>query len=240
MARSRIVNINNLQQFTAINLLSDPGVVGGPKVIPGGALLSIVWTLADGKIARNGIGMSVAAGWSPTTALANAAKAALVAGAQWSNLALFLAPTAQITRVELLDLRVANQPSVASDTPPTLGTSTGTALPSEVAAVLTLRTGTTGPGGRGRWYIPGWATNAIGAGDIIASTAVAALGAWTQNIAAAVTAAQGQIVLLRPARASYTGSTGTVHPARPAGFLPFTTVIVRDNHWDSQRRRGLK
>lgn len=237
---SRLVNLANFQQFTAINALSDPGVIGGPKVIPNAAIMSIVWTLADGKQARNLVGMSVAGGYAPSVTLANAAKSALTAGTQWTALAAFIAPTVTLTRVELQFIGVANQVPVSSDSAAVPGTSSGTAMPSEIAAVLTLKTNTTGPGGRGRWYIPGWSTTAIGTGDVIAAGAVTALINWTTNLVNAANAAQGSIVLLRPARAAYTGTTGTQHPARPAGFLPFTNIIVRDNHWDSQRRRGLK
>lgn len=32
MSRSRILRLENAQQFTAINVLSDPGEIGGPEI----------------------------------------------------------------------------------------------------------------------------------------------------------------------------------------------------------------
>lgn len=236
----RILRLENLQQFTAINVLSDPGVIGGPVVIPNAIKFMPVWTLADGKQARNIIGMSVGAGFTPTPTIAESMRAALVAGTNWSTLAGFLAPTVGLARVELLDIRTPNNTVVSSTGASSPGTSAGTALPSETAAVITLRTGKTGPGFRGRLYIPGWATNAIGAGDVIAAGAVTAVNLFCTNISNAITAGSGGWVLLQPARQAYVGSTGTSHPARAAQTTPITSSSCRDNHWDSQRRRGLK
>ena len=237
----RVVNIEAFQQFTAVQLLSDPGHIGGPVVVPNGIKLMIVWTLADGKIARNVLGGIAPAGYSPTTALAEAARAALVAGSGWSTLAGFLAPTISLTRVELQDIRSAHNAAIPSTGAATPGTSAGTALPSEVAAVISIRTAKTGQAGRGRAYIPGWATNALGASDLIAAAAFTALTNWTTNISNAITAAGLSWALILPERNGYTSpSTGTVHAHRDAVMAPVTSSLVRDNHWDSQRRRGLR
>jgi hypothetical protein len=89
-------------------------------------------------------------------------------------------------------------------------------------------------------FVPGWATNALGTGNTINPAAVTALGNWGSIIAGALSASGYIWCVGHVARQAYTGSTGTSHPARPAGSVPITTVAVRDNHWDSQRRRGLK
>jgi len=237
----RLVNLANLQQFAAINLTADPGAVGGPVVIPGAAKFILNWRLPDGKLGRNIIGMSVASGFDPTPALAEQGRAAIVSGANWAALAAFLAAGAHLESVALQDIRAPGLGEVFSTGASTPGTSSGTALPSEVAAVVTTRTARTGPGHRGRFYVPGWASNAVGAGDVIAAAAVTALGDWANaNVVGAILAVGGAIALLLPARVSYTGSTGTVHPARAAGFELINALEVHDNHWDSQRRRGLR
>lgn len=234
-------DISNFQQFTAINVLADPGHIGGPVVIPNSVKFMIVWNMPDGKVARNVLGMNVAGAFNPTPAAAEAGRAALVGGGTWTALAGFLAPTCSLAAVELLDIRTPNNAVVRSTGAAAPGTSAGTALPSEVAAAATIRTNRAGPGFRGRFYIPGFASNAQGTGDTIAAAAVTAINGWVQNtVGAAIAAVPGQWVLLQPARAQYTGSTGTLHPARPAGSVIVTTAICRDNHWDSQRRRGLK
>jgi uncharacterized protein (DUF697 family) len=89
-------------------------------------------------------------------------------------------------------------------------------------------------------YIPGMSTDFIAAGNVIGATRMAELNAWAGTITAAL-AAQGYTwVIGQPARAAYTGTTGTFHPARAASSVVVTSATVRDNHFDSQRRRGLK
>jgi hypothetical protein len=63
---------------------------------------------------------------------------------------------------------------------------------------------------------------------------------WANGIPAIFTTNGLTLALGLPARSAYTGTTGTPHPARVAATLPVTSLLVRDNHWDSQRRRGLK
>ena len=236
----RIIDLANFPQFTAINLLSDAGRIGGPVVVPNGCKVMLVWNLADGKQGRNVLGGTVAGGFQPTPAIAETIRSALVSGGTWTALAAFLSTGVSLARVELQDIRVAFQPVVASTGAATPGTSASPALPSEVAAVITLRTQGIGPQNRGRAYIPGWATNALAAGDVIAPAAVTALTNWIPTITTALSAGGLSWSLINPARAQYTGTTGTVHPARVAVMKPLTGAVVRDNHWDSQRRRGLK
>jgi hypothetical protein len=240
VARSRIVNIENLQQFTAINLLSDPGHLGGPLVIPNCIQIEMVWGLSDAKQGHNVMYGFRTDGVSPTQAQATAILVSLTGGAQWAALAAFLATSSQLGALTLRDVRTPNQPIIQNTTGGALGTSASPELPNETSVVVTLRTALTGIANRGRIYIPGWATNALGAGNVVAATAVTALGNWANTIPAAFTAQGYTMVLGHPARGAYTGSTGTAHPARPAGSVPITSLVVRDNHWDSQRRRGLK
>lgn len=240
MSRSRVFNLANFNQFTAINVLSDPGHLGGPVIIPNCIKLMLVWTLPNGKLVRNVLGASVGGSFAATPAVAESARLAIVGGGTWPPLAAFMPTTGSFTRVELLDVRTPNQPVVSSTGAATPGTSASAGLPGEVAAVLTLRTALTGTSNRGRVYVPNFATNALGAGDVIAAAAVTAIQGWVANIQGAVANVSGTWVILHPARAAYIGATGTTHPARPAGSVTVTSAIVRDNHWDSQRRRGLK
>jgi hypothetical protein len=240
MARSRIVNLANFEQFTAINLLSDPGHIGGPKIIPNAAEIRLRFTLEDGKVGHIVTCGGYAGTFAGTVAQANAIFAALGTGAQWSALAAFLATTTAFAGVDIRDLNSAGNPYISSTAAASPGTSASTALPNEVAAVITLLTAKTGPQNRGRMYVPGWATNALGAGNVIAAAAQSALGAWSGQFAGAYSA-QGYVhSIAQPARAAYTGSSGTQHPARVATKIAVTSTALKDNHWDSQRRRGLK
>lgn len=235
-----LVRLENFQQFSAINVLSDPGVIGGPVVIPNAIKVMLVWQLADGKVGRNVLGGSVSTSFAVTAGIAEAIRAALVTGPNWTGLAAFLHTSVSLLRVDLQDIRGVSFPVVSSTGAGTPGTSVSTALPSEVALCMTLRTNRTGPGGRGRYYMCGFASNATAAGDVVAPALIAAANQFTGQINSAMTASGITWSLLLPERAAYTGSTGTQHPARVATTLRVESAICRDNHWDSQRRRGLK
>jgi len=236
----RLIALENLQQFAAVNLTLDPGAIGGPKVIPNAAEITLAWALDGGKTGHNVLIGRYSGGFAGTQAQCNAILQGLTTGAQWTALAAHLAPATALAIVTIRDLNTAGQPIIASSVAGASGTSSGTPLPNEVSAVITLRTAFTGPQNRGRVFVPGWATTALGTGNVIAAPAVTALGNWG-TIIAGVLNAQGYLFSVgHVARAAYTGSTGTQHPARPAGTVPVVSVAVRDNHWDSQRRRGLK
>lgn len=240
MARSRTINLANLQQFTAINVLSDPGYIGGPKVIPFAAQISLYWSLGNGKGAYNVLTGRYSGAYSGSVAKCNAILTALTTGAQWTALAAHIAPTAALASVLMRDLNAPDQPVIQSSSSGAVGTSSGIELPNEVAAVVTLRTAFTGPEHRGRMYIPGWASSALATGNVMAPAAVTALTNWAGIIAGVLTAQGFTWCVGHPARQAYTGSTGTQHPAREAGTVPIVSVTTRDNHWDTQRRRGLK
>lgn len=235
-----LLRLENFEQFAAINVLSDPGSIGGPKVVPQCAEISLLFTLESGKTGHIVLNGRYAGAYAGTVAQAGQIHTALSTGAQWTALAAFLATSTSFIGVTLRNIAAADQPILASITAPAAGSSASAALPSEMAAAITKRTAWTGPSGRGRAYVPGFATNALGGGNVIAAACVTALQNWANNIAGALTAAGYTHVLALPARKEYIGSTGTVHPARAASTRDVSSMSVRDNHWDSQRRRGLK
>jgi len=240
MARSRIVNLSNVQQFTAINLLSDPGSVGGPLVIPSCVQVGILWFLEGGRSAFNILYGRYGGGFTPSSSIADSILTTLTTGAGWTGLASFLATGTLIGGVHLRDVNSANQPVITNTVAGQAGTSASAALPNEVALCISLRTALAGRSGRGRTFIPGYATNALGAGNIVAAAARTATDTWaTSNLRAAMSSNGLTWVLGLPARQEYMGATGTTHPARSATSVPITSQGTRDNHWDSQRRRGL-
>src|SRR5262249_43035219 len=149
MARSRVLNVSDFQTFTAVQLLSDPGHIPGPIVVPNAVRVVLRWTLTDGKTAHNVLGGTVAGSFSPTATIAEAIRAGITTGATWTTYAGFLAPGTSLAGVDIQDIRTATAPIVSSTGPATPGTSAGTALPSEVALVTTFRTANRGPSGRG-------------------------------------------------------------------------------------------
>lgn len=240
MGRSRVVNLANFQQFTAINLLSDPGAIGGPVVVPQCAQIVQRWSLESGKVANVVMYGRYSGGFAGTQAQCNAILTALTSGAQWTALAAFLSTTNGLQGIQIRDVNTPMQAIINNSVGGQNGSSASASMPNEVALVVTLRTALTGRPNRGRMYIPGWATNALGAGNVAAAAAVTALTNWALTIPTALTAQGYTLVIGQKARAQYTGKTGTVHPARPAQSTAVTSLTVRDNHWDSQRRRGLK
>lgn len=236
----RILRLENLDQFAAINVLSDPGHIAGPVVIPSCAQITVNWQTASGRPAHNVLYGRYSGAFAGNVAQANAIMAALTSGGPWTTLAAFLATTGGISGVSIRDVNTPNAPIITSTSAAVPGSSASPEMPDEVSAVITLRTAFTGPSYRGRMYIPGWATNALATGNVIAAAAVTALNSWGGTIANALIAGTYTWVLGQPARAQYTGSTGRVHPARAAQSTTISQTVVRDNHWDSQRRRGLR
>lgn len=236
-----IIDLSAFPTFTAINLLADGGYDRNNRVIPNCCSVVLTWTLEDGKIAHNVTYGTVSAGFSPTPVIADNILTALVSGAGWTTLAGFIATTTRLSAIWLRDMRAKDQPFVKSVGTGALGTSAGTTLPNEVAAVITLQTALTGRANRGRMYIPGMASNALGAGNVIAAAAVTALQTWAgSNVGNAYNAQGLPMAIGHFHRLAYTTPKGTQIPERQAGTVPVTQLVVRDNHWDTQRRRGLK
>lgn len=241
MPGSYIVDLAQVQQFAAINVLSDPGHIAGPIVIPNACRFILNWTLTDGKTGKNVLCAQVPAGFNPTTAIADAFLATLTTGGGWTNLAVLLATTCSLSRVDIQDIRSTAASLVTGTSSSHPGTAAGTAMPDEVAAVITIRANGRGPGFRGRMYIPGWASNAAGTGGVIAPAAVTALTAWAGVVGNAFSGAGVTWGLANPSRAGYTSpKTGRVFPPRNPVVLTPVTASVRDNHWDTMRRRGLR
>lgn len=235
-----IVRLENFQQFAAVNVLSDPGVIPGPKVVPFCAQITLRWSLEDGKVAHNVLYGRYSGGFAGTVAQANAIFAGLSTGAPAAALLSAMHPSTSFAGVDIRDVNTPNNALIQSTSTAVPGTGTGANLPNEVAVVITLRTAFVGPGFRGRIYIPGFAASSGTAGNVIIGTTVSVINTWANTIPSVFSGQGYTFVLGQPARAQYTGSTGRVHPARTATSTPITSQLVKDNHWDTQRRRGLK
>ena len=141
------------------------------------------------------------------------------------------------TGLDVRDLRNSNNPLIPSTSLAAPGTAAGAPLPPQTCMVITLRTASAGRAFRGRIYLGGLSTAAQDTtGHIVttvAANAVAFVNAIQQAfLAQSMTLAIGQKDL--PARP---GHGGTTLPARPANVVPVTSVLSRDNIFDTQRRR---
>lgn len=240
MGRSRILRLDSFEQFAAINVLSDPGHIGGPVIVPNAIQTVLKWSLPGGRTANNVL-YGVAPGVpNPTVAMADALFTALGSGAQWTAFAAEIATTVSFTAVTLRSVHVRDQPVLSSTGAAKAGTNASQALPNENAVCVTERTAKTGQQNRGRLFLVGFNAGTVAAGNIIAAPTVTAVQNWVNTFIAAFSAQGLTLSIGQPARAAYTGSTGTQHAARSATSTPITSMSVRDNKWDSQRRRGLK
>lgn len=220
----------------------DPGHIAGPVIIPNAIQMRFRWTLNDAKTAHNVMYGQVAGGFTPTAAIAEALRASIAGAGTWTALAAYLAPNCSLAGVDLVDMRPPGGWPIVSSTGAALpGTSAVAAFPDETAVALTLRTAKVGPSNRGRIFIPGWASNSMGVGGVVLAAAVTALTNFGAALPGLFLAQSITLSVGNPARAAYTSTrTGRVFPARAAGLVPVTAVVCRDNHFDSQRRRGLK
>jgi len=240
MGRSHIVNLANFQQFSAINVLSDPGAVGGPVIVPQCAQITVQFALESGKLGHMVWYGRYSGSFAGTVTQATNILNALNLSTQYDALAAFFATTTILQSVSIRDVNTPNNALITSSLSSKAGTSASPSLPNEVALVVTLRTASAGRQNRGRSFVPGWATNALGAGNVAAGGAVTALQNWADTWSSSLSTNGYTYVLGQKKRQAYTGSTGTSHPARDATSTPITSTPVRDNHWDTIRRRGLK
>jgi hypothetical protein len=240
MSPFRLVNVANFPQFTAINLTKDPGYDPAVRTIPQCVEVVLQWVLEDGKVAHNVLHARYAGTYPGTVAMANAILTGLTTGAAWTAMATFITPTTTLSFVTLRDLNTPNQALIANNVAGGAGSSASAGLPNEVAVVVTLRTAKAGRAFRGRIYLPGWATNALGTGNVIAAACLTDINAWANTIPTVFTSQGLTFAIGQHSRVAYTSPIGTPHPKRDPTTVDITSQSVKDNHWDTIRRRGLK
>jgi len=109
---------------------------------------------------------------------------------------------------------------------------TTTAVPPDLAIVISKRTATRGAKGRGRCYISGWATNAL---DSSGSGYIASV--LHPVVASAYSAAFKDVAV---GGASYKAVVISQQPSIGLDKHYDITSFSADNHWDVQRRRGQR
>lgn len=237
----RILAVDQLQQFTAVELLSDPGHDPSPKPINNCMEVRLDYSMPDAKVGHNVLHARYPSTYPGTVTLANTLKTAFVSLFTSSALSSSLSTGLILTSVSLRDLGQLNQAYIVSSSAGSaVGTDATQPLPLEVAAVITERTNVSGPGGRGRIYMFGFTIGSLAAGNVITGSTFNQLQTFANGLQGVFSASQLTMCLALPSRIQYTGSTGRVHPARAAQTADVVGLVVRDNHWDSQRRRGLR
>lgn len=220
-------------------MVDDPGRIPGPQIIPNTVEVVLNWELPNGKVVHNVLHGRVAGGFSATAGVAEAIRAAITSGGDWTGYAAQLNDGVSLLGVSLRDLRAANMPLVDSTGVAAAGTATGDALPPEVALVVTLRTAFAGRGFRGRVYLPGFDTASLDPDGTATAGAISAARTFVQHVQSALTASGITLGIAQPARQAYTSPrTGAAIPARSATIVDVTNIVTRNDVFDSQRRRS--
>jgi hypothetical protein len=237
----RYVALDSLQQLAVVKVSDDLGAVPGKKIVTSCAQVVLNWQLPNGKRAHNVMYGKFSGPFALTVADANAIYLGLSTGTQATALLTHFSPTTQMQSVDLRNVDVKDQPLIVGTVTSRPGTAATPSQAGEMAEVITLRTAIAGPGGRGRIYLPALCNADWNAGDLMGASAVADINTWAGTIASVLTGRGLQFVLGLAARVAYTSPiTGTPHEARASVGAPITSAALRDNHWDTQRRRGLK
>lgn len=195
-----------------------------PLVVPDTARVNLIWQMAGAdhmvNVLHYNIGSSVGVGQATADDLAADVQAAYAA----SGLDAYQANEYVLDRVTVRDIRTANQPEFSASVADG-GVSVEAPLPPGVALVVTLRTALSGRRYRGRTYLGGWAVNAN--------------GSMGQAIPGAITAAEAFMTdMMSHSVQASTWTLGVMSTVLNA-INNVTSVAVRDNVWDSQRRRAV-
>jgi hypothetical protein len=136
--------------------------------------------------------------------------------------------------VSVRDIRSPSLAMITSTAPAAGGAAPGDSLPAQIAAVVTLRTAKAGKGFRGRAYIPGFSEASNDTGGVMTAATKAALdlyAAGLQNVFLA-----GLVTLGVAKRPIYNDADCTI--VTPGETNAVTQVLVRNDLWDTQRRRA--
>jgi len=210
----------------------------GPVVIPNCAEVKFIYSQGGMNITNVLHGNLTAAGpLNPSVAesIFSAVKAN-TATTTWFGL---LHTGFSFTRVEVKDLRTANQPGLESTGLPLAGTGAGAAAPQDCALCVTLKTAFSGKGFFGRTYLGGLTVNELADSRHWAGTiSVPAIG-FMNAMNSAMTAQGLPWVVAQRALQANTDPAAPPHQQqpRPAGVVPITQAAITDLRIDSQRRR---
>jgi hypothetical protein len=218
--------------------MPDPGRIPGKVVIPNTVQARLIWTLPNSKTVYNVLHARAAGAPSVTQALAQAVFAAVLAAADWTNWRAQINTGVALAGIDLRSLHLVDQPTIQSTGGPVAGTGAGGAIPPGDAFCVTLRTAQVGQHARGRVYLPGLDFAALAAGGVAAAATVTRAPLFVTAVQTALSGQGLTLCIAQPARQGYTGSTGTVHPARSASTLDVTAIVARNNVIDHQRKRA--
>jgi len=219
---------------------TSPGYIPGPLVIPDTFELRLGWTQPNGKKTSNVLHFTATGSVFPSPATPQAIYDLIVGDAAWTAYAATLSIDCNFDTVEIKDLRTANQPFISSSVGVNPGTDASHALPEGLALVVSLGTALSGRAHRGRVYLSGFTVDSADTVGHAASGTVGAAQAFVQLISDTINGVDPFWLMgvAHRGHASYVSPfSGLTIPAEAAGTDPVTDITVKDNVFDSQRRR---
>jgi hypothetical protein len=223
--------------------------MGLPLVVPDAGQLRLLWSV-NGQLAVNVLAAHITGPVTFNQALADTLGSAIKA-AFTANLATHMGINTSLVRVGIRDVRSIGQAEFKDGGAAVAGTAVGDNMPSEVCAVITLRTAGAGKSFRGRVYLSGWAESENTATGLQAATVgtsgVAFIGAINTALLgssmelAVMTRPQEKVVLTETtthADGTDTVRTLSTQTAKTGSVKKVTFSENRTNFWETQRRRN--
>jgi len=217
--------------------MASPGYIAGPLIIPLTFQMRLLWTLPNSKTATNVLHLIVPDGTVNSQALADALYDGIVGFGDTAPYLAYLSSETSLVGVDVRDIRTASQALFQSTGLATAGTGGGNALPEEVSLVVTLRTALAGRAHRGRIFLTGFDDSTLDVNGHADATFVLTTLAFVAGIVAIIGENGMDLGVGHRGHAEYINAKGATVAAEAAGTDRVTNVIVRDNVFDSQRRR---
>lgn len=217
--------------------MSSPGYHHGHLLIPNTLQIRLRWTLPNGKFAHNVLHGIVDGGLDNSVLLANSIYDAIAGSGETTTYLDFLSSETSLDFVDIRDVRTENQTLYQSEGAALPGTGTGNALPEEVSLVVTLRSALAGPAHRGRVYLTGFDDSVLDVDGHCVSGCATAARNFVVAISGALLANGVALGIGHRGHDEYTNSAGNTVLAELPGTDLVTSILVRDNVFDSQRRR---
>jgi hypothetical protein len=219
-------------------MVSSPGYIPGPLVIPGVVEVILPWQLPNGKVAHNVLHVDNPTSLNIDVPLCDTVFAAIAADARTTTYLGDISTVVQLNGVEMRDLNTALSPLFVSTAAAIPGTQAAHPIPETAALVVTLKTAVAGRSGRGRAYLTGIAVSGVDASGHADAGTTADAEAFMQGVSDALFASSLFLCVAHRAHAAYTSpNTGNLIPASGASSAGVVSIKVEDNVFDSQRRR---
>jgi len=192
-------------------------------VVPGAALVRLIWTISDIPFAVNVLGTRVAGTPTFDQSFANTVGASIKGSLNGSGMLPQLGPTVALANVGVRDIRTPSNAEFIDGGAAVPGSAAAGLLPPQVAAVVTLRTARAGKSFRGRVYLPGFAAVANDATGHIVPAVNTAATAFLESIRTSLPA---------------TGLTLCIVSRKNLSTEVVTLAMTRDTQWDTIRGRA--